>query len=878
MSNLHIIVINAPSTQQKLSSQQKTDPAHNIASDNLANIIYTSGSTGKPKGVMVTHRGVVSLVKNVDYINICPSDTFIQFADIAFDAATFEIWGPLLNGAKLYIPHNPMHLLADTKALNKTLVENAISILWLTKSLFDQLFLSDQGIFKSIKYLLIGGEALNKKLLSKLVNSSYAPQNIINGYGPTENTTFSCTLNIKKNHTKDFASIPIGKPLTNRTAYVLDKDLAILPIGAIGQLYLGGAGIARGYLNNLELTAEQFIDNPFPTKTKIQDNRLYKSGDLARWLPDGNLEYIGRNDTQVKFKGYRIELREIENVLLDYPGVTQSVVTLREVVTEADFSHKYLVSYYTAQKPLDDNSILLYLQEKLPEYMVPSTLVYLEQVPLTKNGKFDYRALSSYEAGFNKHNYEPPKNWLEEQICKVWSEVLEIRLNKVGIKNDFFQQGGNSILSIKLLHKLNTFLKEHKKISESISLPSLMRARNIEGIIKLINIAHPINSGMDLFKKDIILEPEIKLPEIIGGDVSKKTAIFLTGGTGLLGAHLLHKLLQMNNIKIYCLVRAESSKEGYERLKASFSKYNLDHFFLVKERVEIVAGDFSKIKFAINPHDYHALAKKIDIIIHNGAAVNHIYPYELLRDENVKSTKCILQFAAIGKPKKISYISTLSIINSNLHPISRSNFKNINLDEGYVATKLASEILLEEAKKRGFKVNIFRPGLFFHEENGIYKFENNNHFYSFISSLIQFKKYPDINMAFDILPACFISNAIIQIIFYEAPQNSIFNFISPNKLSLQALINHLKLKKFTLEKISLKNWDNLIKNIDEESNLFKFSSLYSTKMKSQEEQALDNNVKNISNKASGQIDFKYPSVPLEAIAESIIYKFNNDKT
>ncbi|WP_375331669.1 non-ribosomal peptide synthase/polyketide synthase [Candidatus Tisiphia endosymbiont of Temnostethus pusillus] len=492
ISQVTILAIDDQQLQTLLASYPTSNPATSTTSNNLAYVIYTSGTTGNPKGVIIEHKGVVSLVKNVDYVSINSSDSFIQFADITFDAATFEIWTSLLNGAKLFIPANKIDLLADINLLQKTLITNKISVLWLTRTLFDQLFLIDQSIFKNIKYLLVGGEALNPKLISKLINLHDAPQNIINGYGPTENTTFSCTLNISKNNITSVKTIPIGIAFTNRKAYVLDINLTPLPIGAIGELYIGGAGLARGYLNRPDLTAEKFIVNPFQSikeKKLAKNARLYKTGDLVRWLANGNLEYIGRNDFQVKIRGYRIELEEIESVLSSYEGITQSVVLAKEQQEAGELGSKYLAGYYVSESKLDEEAILNYLRARLPEYMIPA-LVHLERLPLTINGKLDRKSLPDPEFT-NIETYVAPRNELESQVCKIWAEVLGLPEEKVSIHDDFFRLGGNSILAIRLVSKLS------KELNNAISIPAIFKHNTVKRLVQYIEHNNENNIVID---------------------------------------------------------------------------------------------------------------------------------------------------------------------------------------------------------------------------------------------------------------------------------------------------------------------------------------------------------------------------------------------
>jgi len=317
-------------------------------SSSLAYVIYTSGTTGKPKGVMVEHKAVLSLVYN-DFIKLTPSDVFVFLSSPVFDAATFELWVPLLNGNRLTVVKDTKELTSDINKFRSVLASHNISILWLTKTLFETLYFFDNTLFKDLNYLIIGGEALDRNIINRIVESPHKPRHFLNGYGPTESTTFTCTYNLS-NFIRS-ANVPIGRPIDNRKAYVLDSNQIPLPIGAIGELYIGGAGIARGYLKHPELTSERFLVNPFATEQDKAKGytRLYRTGDLVRRLPDGNLEYIRRNDDQVKIRGYRIELGEIENALSQIEGVRQSCVLVKERKTDAGIN-KYLVGYYVLDR------------------------------------------------------------------------------------------------------------------------------------------------------------------------------------------------------------------------------------------------------------------------------------------------------------------------------------------------------------------------------------------------------------------------------------------------------------------------------------------------------------------------------------------------
>ncbi|KXO12876.1 Peptide synthetase [Moritella sp. JT01] len=449
------------------------------SSEQIAYVIYTSGTTGKPKGVLTTHKGVVSLIENNDFIELSSSDVLLHCSSPNFDAATFEIWGALTQGAKLVVV--PSNMVYTEETLDRILNQQRITILWLTRTLFDSLFINAPNLFDGLNYLLIGGEALTARLIRQLLEREFAPRFVLNGYGPTESTTFTTIYkcDVFSN------SVPIGKPINTRKVYVLDDNEKLLPIGSYGELYIGGAGLALGYLNRPELTAECFIKNPFTSPSDIENGytRLYKTGDLVRWLPDGNLEYLGRNDNQVKIRGYRIELGEIEAALTSLNCVKQAVV----VDNERDGS-KSLVAYLvgntsevlnldeigriSTESSLDIEAIRRTLTTQLPNYMVPTSFSVISHIPLTINGKLDRHALPTPEFTYGG-TYVAPYSELEQHICVIWEDVLGLK--GIGIYDNFFQIGGDSILSILLGSRLRKegYSIQAKDIFESPTIHAL---------------------------------------------------------------------------------------------------------------------------------------------------------------------------------------------------------------------------------------------------------------------------------------------------------------------------------------------------------------------------------------------------------------------
>ncbi|NOU19048.1 MAG: amino acid adenylation domain-containing protein [Bacteroidales bacterium] len=432
----------------------------------LAYVIYTSGTTGKPKGVMVGQEAILSLVWS-NYIDVSSNDIFAFLSSPVFDATTFELFTPLLKGNTLVIPKDVKNLASDIKEFKNFLKNQKITVLWLTKTLFDSLYYGDNTLFEDLNYLITGGEALDKNTVNLMINNPARPRHLLNGYGPTESTTFTCTYSLDK--TVETISVPIGKPISNRTVYILDKYLKPVPIGVIGELYIGGAGLAHGYLKRSELTKECFVSNPFASEKDKKNGfiRLYRTGDLVRWLPDGNIEFMGRNDDQVKIRGFRIELGEIEHALTHVKGIKQSCVIVKERKTESG-GNKYIVAYYVmdgSETTLTSAIILEKLSHTLPDYMLPSAMVLMESLPLTSNGKLDRRALPDPDLGAAAAEaYVAPSTVQEVELCQAWAKVLGAE--RIGVTDEFFAVGGNSILAIQASHRMSRVLGRDVKVAD----------------------------------------------------------------------------------------------------------------------------------------------------------------------------------------------------------------------------------------------------------------------------------------------------------------------------------------------------------------------------------------------------------------------------
>jgi amino acid adenylation domain-containing protein len=400
----------------------------------LAYVMYTSGTSGRPKGVMVEHQAIIRLVVNTNYLQLGPADRVLQTGALAFDASTFEIWGPLLNGGG--ICRAPRGAVLDSAEVARLITKHRITTMWLTSSLFNQHVDNDINVFRGLKYLLVGGERLSWRHVNR-VREKYLDLILINGYGPTENTTFTACHRIERTYHGD---IPIGRPIANTEVLILDADNALVPIGVAGEICVSGDGLARGYLHDPELTERKFVPHPFAA-----GKRMYRTGDSGLWRADGVIEYLGRIDGQVKIRGYRVETLEIEHHLIKDRLVREAVVLAKDLGGPSP----ELIAYVTGDAELDVNELRERLKRSLPDYLMPSYVIRLDSMPLNANGKIDRQALPEPDYTRLPGGFVPPATDTERQLAEIWEEVLG--RTPIGATDDFFDSGGHSLKVVKVV-------------------------------------------------------------------------------------------------------------------------------------------------------------------------------------------------------------------------------------------------------------------------------------------------------------------------------------------------------------------------------------------------------------------------------------------
>lgn len=456
-SDVYIPVITMDSTLAATQGPAET-PRMPLDPQNAAYLIYTSGSSGEPKAVVVAHPGVVRLVHQPDYVRLTRSSCLLHFASPSFDATMFEVWGALLNGGCLVLMPPGVNSIAE---LASTLERCRVDTLWLTAGVFHALVDEELGALAGVRQLLAGGDVLSPAHVGR-VKRAHPLCQVINGYGPTENSTFTTCYTVPHEYDTSQA-VPIGHPINATGVYVLDQYLELAPVGVTGELYTSGLGLARGYLDHPGLTSQRFVANPYGNP----GSRMYRTGDLARWKRDGVLEFIGRADHQVKVRGFRIELGEIETALSRELNVAQAAVAAHRDPSGENKLVAYVVPRRGAM--LERSQLRSVLAERLPDYMLPTAFIFLDQLPLTSNGKVDRQALPA--PAWKSDRYRAPRTPLEELLCGMFADLLGV--SPIGIDDDFFALGGHSLMAMRLLARIR------KAVRKDLAIRSIFEARTI---------------------------------------------------------------------------------------------------------------------------------------------------------------------------------------------------------------------------------------------------------------------------------------------------------------------------------------------------------------------------------------------------------------
>lgn len=913
---------------QQISTYPSSRPESKSSPQNLAYTIYTSGSTGEPKGVLIKHMGLNNLAYwyKVNF-KLTDEDRSSQFASQAFDTFFCETIPFLANGNSIYIIND--HDKLTPTIMLPWLAEHQITICDLPTAYAQMLFSLSWPPVPHLKIVKVGGESITRYPQQMLTFD------IWNSYGPTEATIETTFMKIfyanisPADQPIKYLPPPIGKPMANAKVLIVDNDNQLVPIGTPGELLIGGLGVSSGYVNRSDLTESKFIED---TITENPNGKLYRTGDLAKWLPDGNIEYLGRIDNQVKIRGYRIEIEEIKSKINQLSDVREAVVIAKDtpngqkslisylvpnldkiripyeepaLITLNNYQYKHAttmnfskaglgisglheqlsqkqeikiyfklpnvmngtwfignvvwqkndragillklteeqakllnssVEYFLSNQylagtlcnPSYARSLHKALESKLPEYMVPSKFIVLEELPMTQNGKIDIRSLTDVVESESPEivTYIEPTTETEKSLAEIWHSLLGHK--QISINDSFFDIGGNSLLASRLSILI------YEKFNITIPTELLFNSPYIVKLADFIDskgrgsvISEEIN---ELIQHDLILDSNFRPTRKININAfNDPSAILVTGAAGFFGIHIVRSLLKQTKAKIYCLVRKGKHDSASDKLLKTVKQYQLDaEISLSNPRIIIVPGDISLKKFGLSSEVYTKLAEYIDLIYHCAAEVHMLANYKKLRAANVFGTAEIIKFAAYKIDKPIHFISTLSaanIIEDDVLIEAEPDYQIRFIKNGYGMSKWVAENLITQIKKRGLKSFIYRFGNIFGQSNtGI---TNLNDFLLItLKGCIQLGYAPNWQDKIKILPVDFVSNVLVAMSLSTQNKYDIYHIDQPKGIAWIDLISWLNDYGYKIKLCPVSEWQEYLRSVDQDNALFPFVSYF----------------------------------------------------
>jgi len=821
-----------------LAGDSQTDQVAIVQDPNQrAYIVYTSGSTGRPKGIQITHGNILNLAGwwHTEY-DVTPSDRSSQMVGAGFDAVSIEVWPYLTAGASVHIVSDETKI--DSACLLAWLAEHHITFCFMPTPLVELAF--DQhwpdALLTSLRVLLTGGDKLHCGPSTPQL--APLPFRFINVYAPAECTVMTLTHSVQCHEIDP----PIGRANRNTVHFVVDRHLAVVPVGVPGELLIGGSQVSLGYLNRPEMTAQKFIPDHL-SHQDLKDHwakggnlppRLYRTGDLVRYRSNGELEFLGRIDTQCKIRGQRIELSEIETVLQKQGSVAQAAVIARESPTG-----KQLVAYISTLPSSEKSSeaeckahLKTALRNTLPTFMVPAAMVLMKELPLTQNGKIDRKQLAHSAFDWSTQSKDHgnaevvmPASSTETTIRAAFAKVLHFPdETTLSVTDSFFDLGGHSLGSAQLVSKVTHMCN----LKKQLAIATLFEHPSVRALAVVVDTL--LGGGKEAEARAIDFETEVAalFPSEIKPRCTPTSegtgaiaSVLLTGATGYLGAFLLHELLQKLPGKVYCLVRAENKEAGHQRLQSTLEKYNLRVSANESQRIEALTGDLGLPRLGLSAAEFVSLGTEIDAIYHCGCLVNFMTPYEKLRAPNCGSVAEVLRLAAMGETTTpIHHISSLSVYGEG----PQFSDSSLPLKEdadlpsasemcdagGYSQTKWIAERMFEVAREQyGMPIAIHRPGRILGDTRSG-EWNTADFMHRVLRGCAELGAYPsDCNWCEIGSPVNFVATAIVQISTGSSAANfssSNFNLVHADKIHFSALFKFMVEDGYNMEACPYKEW------------------------------------------------------------------------
>ncbi|WP_378733446.1 amino acid adenylation domain-containing protein [Nocardia brasiliensis] len=794
-----LVIDQLPATATE-SAQDDNLPTVRLHPEHPAWVIHTSGTTGTPKAVAISHRSVLNLYHHHREHLIEPAVAArgggrmraALTASMTFDTAWEGLlW--LLAGHELHFIDDELR--RDPERLVRYIKEQRIDFLDVTPTFARELLTA--GLLSGAHrpaVIALGGEAVDPALWTTL--RAEPGVTVYNLYGPTE-----CTVDATWTVLATQSAPSIGVPLTNGRCHVLDRALQPVPPGVVGELYIGGMPVGQGYLGESAATAARFVADPFETN----GGRLYRTGDLARWHRDGHLEYLGRGDSQMSLRGYRIEVGEVESALAAHPRVDAAAVRIHAEVLVA-----YVVPTPGAAEPAA-GALRRHMAGRLPDYMVPSVYVSLDRLPHTMNGKLDRAALPAPPDA--KFTARPARTPAEHTLVRLFAAALDVE--SVGIDDDFFALGGHSLRAARVLNGVRAAFGVRWDLRAMFDTPT------VAGLAERLASGRASDelpwTAADL-KSDAQLDATIRA---IGDPPAEPRTVLLTGATGFLGAFLLAALFERTDLHVYCLIRADNDVAAHQRLHSAFTRYRLDRTTTgnrippaeaLEFRATAIAGDLALPRLGLPPQRYQELADTVDAIVHNGARVHHFEPYSRLRPANVEGTERILRLATTGRQKPVHFVSSVDtalavdgnppILGEDRRVAATSLPRN-----GYVASKWVAEGLVYAAGDRGVPVTVYRPGrIGGHSSTGASG--PDDAFWSLVRAMVLLAAVPDEIYdagTIDMVPVDWVAAAITHLVVHR-PTARTFHLTSARPLAFATIVDELRGRGYSIAAIPSAIW------------------------------------------------------------------------
>ncbi|KAJ5474747.1 hypothetical protein N7475_004313 [Penicillium sp. IBT 31633x] len=758
-----------------------------------SHILFTSGSTGMPKPIQIKASNIMHLATRTPVTPLLPIDRVAEFNNPGFDLSLFEIWATLISGAT--VVSIPRQVATDPGALPSFLKEHRISVIIITAALFEIVAFSCPSAFSTLRHVLTAGDVANVGAMKKVLENG-PPTHLWNTYGPTECTTLTTMFEITPEETKN-KRISIGRPVGDMKIFLLDENKVLLTEhGKSGEIYIAGPQQSPGYLNRPLENKKQFV---YISRKDLGDQgngdvvRLYRTGDLAEWRPNSDLlDFCGRSDTQVKHKGFRVELREIEQVLLHHETVNSAVV-VRQPPLSAGGTHA-LVAFLVMEsgKEQDTDSVVGFARDCLPSHMIPNALELVQELPLTANGKIDREELIKTRVKFPQEQARQEPNGLNKPKDKrtimqdLWKNLLN--LPSVRDDDDFFALGATSMQAAALIVLIHEHFGQRVSMEELYRFPQLSDLeRHIDPLQSPANINAPDDAS--IWMKDVDLINDIKL--IPNWESKYEGRVLITGVTGFVGAHLVHDLMHRSGVKqIACLVRSIDNQSPVVRVKEALEKYDLwpeDEACI--QKLLILEGDLTDSTLGLGSAKFAWLADWVSIIFHLGAKVNFCESYREHRAANVVGTCNILRLAATGRRQPFHYVSSVDawgptgcILGTRelfedgpLQP----HIQGLRYDLGYAQSQWTAEAMVRRMRDRGLPVVIYRPGFIIgHSKTGA---SNPNDFLTrLLVGCIQLGAWPNLTQCLEYTPVDYVVSAMIHIASSNKNLGRSYSLLPPN--------------------------------------------------------------------------------------------------